>query len=383
MMRCQIIFCGVIAIVISAAVHAAGTSSREEKIQETLKRVAAYAQCRDLLAVSPYPGQREELAAKIRGMRAAFMRDGIDYESFLGIRGECEDIFGDWFFDGAWVVNSVYFNFVNVVNPVRLARMLAGRPKAAGDLTAAGGIPDSAFFFNRDIASVTPEALRAEDEEIRPKGKLKITRKKGEGQSKGFFGVDEAGRDYICIVDPPGMEEQVTGAEVVGSTLIRIAGYNIPCSAIVTIEGTGNPEFDGKRGVATRTLNEYKGHWTYRAFRGRRELRATKVLGAWIHNTDWIDHNTGIIVAGVDGVPLTRYYVFDFGGSLGSWNIRIKEPRDGWEHYVDFSVMMSWPVTFPLLKAGLMRRPYPAEGPSYSPAVGYFDANVSAAGYQP
>jgi hypothetical protein len=316
-------------------------------------------------------------------MRQELERDGIDYESFIGIRGRGEDIQGDWFFDGAWISNSVYWRIFRLFNLSRNLRRLVGHPARASDLTEGGGIPDSAFFFNTDLSVVTPQMLREQDEVIRPRGKITITRKKQEGQSKGFYGMDERGVEYIIIVDPPEMEEQVTAAEVIGSTLMRMAGYNIARSAIVSIEGTGNPEFDGRRGVATKLVNGYKGHWTYRAFKNRREMRASMLFGGWIHNTDWVDHNTGISVVKVDDVPLPRYYVFDFGGSLGSWNIRIKEPRDGWEHYISFHEIFLWPVTRPLELAGLIRKPYGADGAQYSSAVGYFDSNFRPDRYRP
>jgi hypothetical protein len=316
-------------------------------------------------------------------MEAELARDNIDYESFSGIRGRCEDIQGDWFFDGAWISNSVYWRIIRLFNPSRDVRRLIGMPCRASDLTASGGVPDSAFFFNDDISSVTPADLAAEDARIRPRGAIKITRRKEEGKSKGFYGMDERGIEYIFIVDPPGMEEQVTAAEVIGSTLIRMAGYNIASSAIVTLSGTGNPEFDGRRAVATRLVAGYKGHWTYREFGSRREIRATMLFGGWIHNTDWVDHNTGISVTKVDGIPLTRYYIFDFGGSLGSWNIRMKEPRDGWAHYVSFHEFFLWPINKPLELAGLRRKPWSGDGPQYSEAVGYFDSSFRPDQYRP
>jgi len=355
----------------------------DKKAQDTLTRVAAFSRCREELAMSRRAGQRQALREQLEQMRREFKRDAIDYESFIGIRGRGEDIQGDWFFDGAWISNSVYWRIFRLFNMPRSLRRLAGRPKQADDMMESGVIPDSAFFFNTDLSAVTPGMLREQDEVVRPRGKITITRTKQEGQSKGFYGTDERGVEYIIIVDPPGMEEQVTAAEVVGSTLMRMDGYNVARSAIVRIEGTGNHEFDGRRGVATKLVEGYKGHWTYRAFKNRREMRATMIFGAWIHNTDWVDHNTGISLVTVDGVPLTRYYVFDFGGSLGSWNIRIKEPRDGWEHYVSFHEFFFWPVTRPLELAGLIHKPYGAYGAQYSEAVGYFDSNFRPDRYRP
>jgi hypothetical protein len=355
----------------------------DKKVDETLKRVAVFVRCREELAASKSKSERQTLRDRLDKMKQEFERNRIDYESFIGIRGRGEDIHGGWFFDGQWIANSVYWRVFRLFDLPRNLRRIIGRPAQASDLTADGGILDSAFFFNTDLRSFTPAILKEQDEAIRPQGKITITRKKEEGQSKGFYGTDSRGVEYIIIVDPQGMEEQVTSAELIGSTLMRMAGYNVARSVIVTIEGTGNPDFDGRRGVATKLVKGYKGHWTYKAFKNRREMRASMIFAAWLHNTDWVDHNTGISVVSVDGVPLTRYYVFDFGGSLGSWNIRTKEPRDGWEHYVSFREFFLWPIARPLELAGLIRKPYASHGAQYSEAVGYFDGNFQPDRYRP
>jgi hypothetical protein len=358
------------------SVASAGEASIEDDPLGIMARVAAYVKCADRLRAAGSREEKERLRVELKELREELVSSNIDYRSFIGVHGRTEDIFGAWFFDGTWISNSVYREFFDLFDLPSHLRKMARRPQRAVDVGPEGGVPDSAFFINGDIGSITPEEMEAHDELVRPRGAMKITGAKQEGQSEGFYGVDDRGWKYIVIVDPPGMEEQVTGAEVVGSTLVRMAGYNVPSSAIVRISGTGSPEFDGRRGVATRLIPGYRGHWSYGAFRNRREIRATRVFAAWIHNTDWVDHNTGISVMEVDGVELTRYFIFDFGGSLGSWNIRAKEPRDGWENYVDFGEIFLWPVLCPLRKAGALHRPYPSPGPAFSEAVGYFDDNV-------
>ena len=345
--------------------------------------VAAYYRCEDALKEAKSGREREALRRRLVRMREKLDREGIDYRSFMGVRGQCEDIHGDWFFDGVWMSNTVYWDFLQLFDLPRTARKLAGHPARATDVLPGGGVPDSAFFINREIEASTPEQLIDHNDEIMPRGKITITRKKDEGMSKGFYGKDERGWKYIFIVDPPGMEEQVTGAEVVGSTLVRMAGYNVASSAIVTIHGTENPEFDGRRSVATKLIDGYSGHWSYRTFKNRREIRATRVFGAWLHNSDWVGHNTGISVTPVGQIKLTRYYIFDFGGSLGSWNIRPKAPRDGWVNYVDFGEIFSWPITRPLRLLGLCKKPYDEDGVPFSEAVGYFDSRVRPDRYKP
>lgn len=360
----------------------AASQEREARIQDVMKRVAEWARAKGEVSSARDRAQRGELRERLAKMEADLARDNIDYESFVGIESHCEDIQGKLFFDGAWIENTIYFRFFRLFDLPRNLRRLVGRPRRASDVTASGGVPDSALFFNSDIASITPESLAEEDARIAPRGKITITRKKEEGKSAGFYGKDERGDDYILIIDPPGMKEQETAAEVIGSTIVRMAGYNIASSAIVTIAGTGDARFDGHRGVATKLVKGYKGHWTYRDFKNRREIRATMLFAGWLHNTDWVDHNTGISVREVEGVPLTRYYIFDFGGSLGSWNIRTKEPRDGWEYYIDFGEFFLWPVLKPADMMGLRHTPWPADGRQFSEAVGYFDSSFPVDRYR-
>ncbi len=369
-------------VVLLGADAGADPREREARVGAVLGRVAEWARAKDELSRAGGADRRAEIRGRLERMEAELARDRIDYTSFVGVKSRCEDIHGDFFFDGAWIENTIYHRFLRLFNLCRNVRRLVGRPRGASDATPSGGVPDSALFINRDIASISPESLAAEDALIAPRGGMTITGRKKEGKSEGFYGRDERGEEYIVIVDPPGMLEQETAAEVIGSTLVRMAGYNIASSSIVSISGTGNPQFDGRRGVATRLVKGFKGHWSYRDFKDRREIRATMIFAGWLHNTDWVDHNTGISVCEVEGVPLTRYYIFDFGGSLGSWNIRTKEPRDGWEYYVDFGEILLWPLLKPMDIAGLRRRPWPADGRQFSEAVGYFDSRFPVDRYR-
>jgi hypothetical protein len=347
-----------------------------------MARVAAYYRCERELKEARSGERRVALRRTLALMRGELMRDHIDFTSFRGIRGQCEDIHGGWFFDGPWMFNTFYRPFIQKFDVVRTFRWLVGHPEQASDVLPGGGVPDSAFFINRKIEAITPDKLIISTRELEPQGEITVTGKKEEGKSEGFYGKDERGWSYIFIVDPPGMEEQVTGAEIVGSTLMRMVGYNVPSSVILTLRGTGDLGLDGRRSVATKLVEGYRGHWSYRWFRDRREMRATRVFSAWIHNTDCVDHNTGISVCAVEGVPLTRYYIFDLGGSLGSWNVRTKEPRDGWVNYVDLGEIFRWPLTRSLSLFGLYKRPYVSVGVPYSEAVGVFDANFSPDRYK-
>jgi hypothetical protein len=241
----------------------------------------------------------------------------------------------------------------------------------AQDALPGGDVLNSAFFVNVDVTSYTPERLRADDEQIRPHGNITVTKAKTSGTAEGFFGTDERGVEYIFVFDPPFDPEMVTAAEQIGSTLMRIAGYNVPKTSVCRVRGTGTREYDGRRAVATVALEGFRDGWTYRANRNRRVLRGLRVLAAWLHNVDQTSHNTAHSVQ-PSGIAVP--YIFDFGASLGSFTYRPKWPRLG-DHYL-FAPSDS------LLRV-LSRREWSDDFAIYSPAVGQFPQQVDPARWRP
>ena len=167
---------------------------------------------------------------------------GIDWRSFLVKVKDAVD------FPQMMITNHGYHWWADQVGKFRPGR----------EAELPGGVPNSAFFLNTEIGSYTPERIRAETEEIKPVGKITFTRAKKGGTSEGFFGKDERGREYIFVFDSPFSPEMNTSAEFIGSTLVRMAGYNIPRTSIVTVEGTGRPELDGRRAVATLAIKGFE-----------------------------------------------------------------------------------------------------------------------------
>jgi hypothetical protein len=280
---------------------------------------------------------------------------------------------------------------------VRDLRQIFGLPDRAADLARDGSVLDSAFFTNVDPASITPADLRAELAGWAPRGRISVTEPKREGTSAGFDGVDEAGDPFIFVFDPPEFPEMSTAAEVIGSTILRLAGYHVPYPTIVTLDdvalgreaakqGVRDEDiagYRGRRAVATRKIAEgYRGPWTYAVFRDRREVRALKVFAAWLNNPDQVDHNTLIEEFDADA-GLLRYYVIDFSGALGASSARVKDPQDGWlNNKFDFDRGVTLPLRLLASPFGY-RDLWDPDQPVVSPAVGRFDARLDPRLWKP
>src|SRR3989338_1122387 len=106
-------------------------------------------------------------------------------------------------------------------NVVRVGRKWAGVPVPALNM-AEGQVGDSAFFTNRDPATMSPEQVRwgptrPEDLGVAP---FVITKPKTEGKTPGMFVTDARGVRYLLKLDPVDAHELLSGAEVVTSKLL-------------------------------------------------------------------------------------------------------------------------------------------------------------------
>jgi hypothetical protein len=248
-------------------------------------------------------------------------QEGVDWASFLHKTDDAND------FPEQAVYNHTYWRWKQWGDRLASGAAIHNPPSAIH--VDEVQVPDSAFFTNVRIESYTPEYLAREMEEIRPAGKVTITKPKRAGSSEGFFGKDERGIEYIFVFDPPFNPEMNTSAEFIGSTLCRMAGYRVPRTVIHTMQGTGDPQYDGRRCVATQAVKGYSGGWKYMTYKHRREIRGLVVFAAWLHNVDQTDHNTGISEI-QEGVYL--YYNWDYGASLGAFTYRPKIARLGWTY---------------------------------------------------
>jgi len=287
---------------------------------------------------------------------------------------------------------------VSLLSPaLDLARM-GRQPSASSDL-AGGEVPDSSFFTNRDIARLSPERVQAGPTQPgwRAQPPFTVTRIKEEGKTGGFVVRDAKGDRYLFKLDALGYPELVTGDEVVASKLLHAVGYYVPSYEIeqvrvadLHLDSSIDPEeykeieelvrervTGGRvRVSASRYLEgEILGPFRFADYRRLAELRALRVLYAWLNNTDAKDHNTLMVWTGDRAVG----YLIDFGTSLGGDAGRgAKRACRGWVYDVDLGNGLWELLTLGLHDNGCDPRARP-----HSPATGTFSARFDPRRWKP
>jgi hypothetical protein len=388
--------CLLVFFALACAHHQAATVPRSATLEESGARQDWITERLRALRAAERAG-----GANVEGERAQTVvreleRAGVDWRSFLTpIRGSTS---GSWPLYGEAPKNHILRQVAQKLNLVRDLRQIFGIADRAGDLARDGSVLNSAFFTNRDVSAISPEEVRRQLAEQAPRGTVRITERKTEGTSEGFIGKDENGDLFIFVLDPPDFPEMSTAAEVIGSTIVRLAGYNVPFPTIVRLdelaldpeaaekEGLGREDvarFAGRRAVATKMIAEgYRGAWTYWVFRERRELRALRVFGAWLNNADQVDHNT-LAELYDEEAGLVRYFVIDFSGSLGASSARVKDPHDGWiNNKLDLDWGLTWPLRVLAAPFGY-ELPWDPAQPVVSPAAGRFGSNLKPRLWKP
>ncbi len=245
--------------------------------------------------------------------------------------------------------------------------ILEGPENRAWNVDADGNVPDGSFFVNRDIAGMSPEDLANPWNTAPPQMPLTVAKPKT-GATSGFIGKDASGRTFNVKLDDPDWPQLGTSAEAIGSRLAWAMGYHVPPVHVVTIEGTGDPRYDGKRAAAVEFVpGEVVGQWRFEHVKYRREMRAAKVLAMWINEIDHGDNNT---LLAWDGRKMVYWWI-DFNSSLGSWQGQPKEPQMGWVQAWD----PPWQARM-ILTLGLVRPGCDPSQPIVSPAVGRFDGRL-------
>ena len=247
-----------------------------------------------------------------------------------------------------------------------------------------GEVPDSSWFTNRDISSLSVEALKTGGRvHGGPQPPYTVVAAKTEGVSTGFRLRDARGRLFFVKADPPSNPEMATAADVMGALFLYAAGYNVPENYILvgrreefrlaekatvqSISGknrrltTGElrqlfdripREPDGRvRLMASLSLPpKIAGPFRYAGVRSddpndlvphqqRRDLRGLAVLFAWLNHTDAKGENSMDTVEGEGENARFVHHLLDFGDSFGSDSDIAKDPRHGQEYIV---LPMTW-----------------------------------------
>jgi hypothetical protein len=242
-----------------------------------------------------------------------------------------------------------------------------------------GEVPDSSWFTNRDISSLSIEALRKGGRvHGGPQPPYTVVAAKTEGVSTGFRIRDARGLLYFVKADPPSNPEMATAADVMGALFLYAAGYNVPENYIMvgpteefrlaekasinSISGKNRRltaielrqifdqiprERDGRvRLMASLSLPpKIEGPFRYAGVRSddpndlvphqqRRDLRGLRVLFAWLNHTDAKGENSLDTVEGEGENARFVHHLLDFGDCFGSDSDIAKDPRHGQEYIV-------------------------------------------------
>jgi hypothetical protein len=242
-----------------------------------------------------------------------------------------------------------------------------------------GEVPDSSWFTNRDISSLSIEALKKGGRTHGgPKSPYTVVAAKTEGVSTGFRIRDARGLLYFVKGDPPSNPEMATAADVLGALFLYAAGYNVPENYILvgreeefhlsekaTFKSTYGKnrrltagqlrqifdqiprEPDGRiRLMASLSLPpKIVGPFRYAGVRSddpndlvphqqRRDLRGLAVLFAWLNHTDAKGENSLDTVEGEGENARFVHHLLDFGDCFGSDSDIAKDPRHGREYIV-------------------------------------------------
>jgi hypothetical protein len=298
--------------------------------------------------------------------------------------------------------------------------------REAVNVNAVDEVPDSSWFTNRIGRTPMSPADIARGPCVKPSPETAypwtVTGAKQDGANPGFQVTDANGTRYLLKFDDANQPERATAADVVGSKFYHAAGLHVPCNRIVFFKADqlvvppAASALPGKtitrarvdqllalaphspdgtfRAIASEWLSGKPiGPWNYDGMRAddpndvvhhedRRELRGSRLLGAWLNHFDARSQNTlAMYIAVPGGNGYVEHYILDWGDTLGSiWDWDPISRRLGYTYYLDLGAATSDFITF-----GAVERPWDRAhyGPT-GPTLAYFtDVDFDAATWKP
>ncbi len=276
-------------------------------------------------------------------------------------------------------------------------------PGESVNVNAVDEVPDSSWFKNRiGLFEISPDRARkaacGDDPPLDPnKGPWIVTGAKPNGANPGFFIKTPQGR-YLLKFDSALQPQRATAADVIGSKIYWTAGYHSPCNEIVyfrrsvlqigkkakaknrfgdkykatqkDIDIVLAAAYRRKNGLLRASASKFVdgkplGPWRYEGTRGddpndvidhrdRREVRANRLLAAWLNHFDTREQNTLDVWTKAKGRSFIRHYYIDWGDCFGSrWPIDAMSRRLGHSYYFDARHVGEDLITF-----GLIPRPW-------------------------
>jgi hypothetical protein len=255
------------------------------------------------------------------------------------------------------------------------------------DINSLDEVPDSSWFENRltrrqvgaEAAFFGPSAHDGSSAPP-PGAPLLVVSAKLIGANPGFIVQDPARARYVVKFDPPETPETQTAADVIGTRLAWLLGFNVPQDNLfvfrreqlsikpgveVRDRATGRKRQMTEQdldGILARTYRNPDG--SYRALLSRfvagkpiggapqegvrrddpndripheerRTLRAWRVFGAWLKHTDLKEDNMLDAYVTEGGKSFVRHYFIDFGEIFAGQAAEGGFYRDGFEYSFD------------------------------------------------
>jgi hypothetical protein len=317
-----------------------------------------------------------------------------------------EDSFVPLYWDGA---DHIFFRPF-----ARMWLLPTGHP--ARNVNALDEVADSSWFTNRlGRHPMTAEEMAQGPCKGRSPGEelpWKVVGVKIDGANPGFRIKTSAGKVHVIKFDAIQQWGRASTGDVVGSRLYYAAGFHVPCNRVVhvdtdqlelpeqEIKDPGGKTLTKERilelmahlprekdGTVRAMASEFLpgkplGPWDYSGTWGgdpndvvdhedRRELRGSRILGAWVNHHDARSQNTLAMWVEHDKPRgHVEHYIIDWGDTLGGlldWDSVSR--RVGFVYYIDFGAMGADFITL-----GTIERPWERVhfGPA-GPIWGYFE----------
>jgi len=303
------------------------------------------------------------------------------------------------------------------VGPVGFVRRMFGVSRTdevpAVNVNTVEGVPNSSWYTNRHYRFPRSAAELQNGPNDAPGPAMEapwtVTRFREGGLPRAVM-KDSTGRRFSLLFDAAAHPELATGAGMIGSRLLHALGYNVPHYWLRRIERAQlapSPD-EGVTGAGIDSLlartPSAAGDEAYRVlvsripdsvrrigpfqFRGsreddandvfphedRRELRALRVVGAWLHHSMIRPRHTLDVGVREEGRQFVRHYLTDLHLTLGSAGAAPKPPWSGHEHLLELEQIVRRVATVGLSGDGWAETVVPN-----APGVGHFEAS----GFEP
>ena len=297
------------------------------------------------------------------------------------------------------------------VGPVEFVRRMfrrdGGDPPPAANVNTVQGVPNSSWYTNRHYRDPMSKAELRRGPNASPgpaaQGPWRIEGVR-EGPLPRATLRDSSGRRFELLLDAADHPEMATGAAMIGSRLLHALGYNVPHYWLRTIRpdrlvpasdtsvtqagidsllarapGQGGGTY---RAVVSRIPDVERRIGPFRFYgrrsddgndvfphEDRRELRALRVVSAWIHHSMLRRRHTLDVGVRADGRRFIRHYLTDLHLTLGSAGAEPKPPWSGHEYLLELDQVLERIATIGLSGGDWAETVVPAW-----PGVGHFES---------